>query len=258
MDRKNTYVQRFSLYRPLLTIDRIASLSYSPFYILLSALSSANLPALRKALASVLTTVLSQSILFEEDKSEPDLWLSILPRKSVHLQNTCSIFHGEAEGVIAFVDECVQRCIKTPYRYVEALNMLDGSSATAAQLSMYPSPLLMTIIEQLDAKISNKSLLPSHILGIVSYIRKLIFNLTTKTTDLGFLRKYSNKLYAIVREERLPATTEELHAAVNREKDILRVTLTFNTHTSLDQRHIDDTVERYLDNLENSSLRMYL
>ncbi|KAF9558394.1 hypothetical protein CPC08DRAFT_639060 [Agrocybe pediades] len=236
---------------------KIATLSHSPFYILVAALTSIAIPALRDALKSVLRTVLSQSILFQEDRDEPDLWLDILPQKPVHVQDSSSVCSDETEGVIAFIDDCVQRCLKTPYRYVEALHALDGSSSTtaesSAQLQMYPSPLIMTVIEQLDAKTKNKSLSASHVLAIVSYVRKLVFNLTTKTTDLNFLRKYADKLYSIVLEDQLPSSTTSLWPAICREFDILRAVLMFSGNPAM-QQDDNSSAEEYLTEVETKAL----
>lgn len=148
---------------------------------------------------------------------------------------------------MTFLDNCVQRCLKTPYRYVEALHTLIQSSGTAIvpleRLEMYPSPLLMTVVEQLDAKINNKSLVSSHLIGVISFLRKLLFSLAGKTTNLQFLRTYASKIEVVVARERISYTSPELSAAVGRELEILRSVLPFSssahpetpTNTELDQ-----------------------
>uniref|UniRef100_A0A8H8CE92 Nucleolar pre-ribosomal-associated protein 1 n=1 Tax=Psilocybe cubensis TaxID=181762 RepID=A0A8H8CE92_PSICU len=214
--------------------SKIALLSQTPFYILLSSLSSSGIPAIRIAITSLLEHILSQSILFQEDSDEPDLWLKALPVKGPTLLGSDdSLFQGETEGVITFFDECVQRCLKTPYRYVEALHTLIHPSNTTAgppeRLETYPSPLLMTFVEQLDAKINNKSLQPSQIFGVVTFLRKLVFNLTSKTTDLYFLRQFESKLETVLRTDRLEPILSKSLSVIEREMSILRQNLLFSS-----------------------------
>jgi nucleolar pre-ribosomal-associated protein 1 len=119
--------------------------------------------------------------LFQEDPHESDLWLKALP--AIRLLTDEEVHDGgplvdEADAVISFFDDCVQRCLKTPYRYLEEIRSLAQKTLTSNpefeheyQLQIYPSALLMTIVEQLDAKVANKLLIPSHVLGITSFIR---------------------------------------------------------------------------------------
>ncbi|KDR74243.1 hypothetical protein GALMADRAFT_250000 [Galerina marginata CBS 339.88] len=213
--------------------SKIASLSHTPFYILLTVLSSASIPAIRTAITSLLQHVLSQSILFQEDPNEPELWLKIFPRRRIPSVNgDPSLFQGESNVVISFVDECVQRCLKTPYRYIEALHELDDASGAngrpSEHLEMYPSPLLMTVIEQLDAKLNNDSLPPSHIIGVASFIRKLLVNLAGKTSDIHLLRLCADKVYETLRTERFSGD-RSVAAVIQKELDILRASLSFST-----------------------------
>ncbi|KAF8959548.1 ribosome 60S biogenesis N-terminal-domain-containing protein [Flammula alnicola] len=213
---------------------KIASLPHTPFHILLTALTSSTIPAIRAALSTLLQHILSQSILFQEDPHEPDLWLKALPKRRAACAGAYTpTFPGEAEGVISFVDDCVQRCLKTPYRYVEALHALGHHSNTnpdvIERLDMYPSPLLMTVIEQLDAKINNKSLGSGHLVGVISFVRKLLVNLASKTSDLHFLRTYAHKIDEILLEERLSQTSPTFFTAVRREVDILYASLSFSS-----------------------------
>jgi len=58
----------------------------------------------------------------EYDPHESDLWLKALP--TMRPLDDEEVTDGgplrdEAEAVITFLDDCVQRCIKTPYRYLE-------------------------------------------------------------------------------------------------------------------------------------------
>jgi nucleolar pre-ribosomal-associated protein 1 len=55
---------------------------------------------------------------FQEDPHESDLWLKALP--AIRLLSDEEVHDGgplvdEADAVISFFDDCVQRCLKTPY-----------------------------------------------------------------------------------------------------------------------------------------------
>ncbi|KAF8185167.1 ribosome 60S biogenesis N-terminal-domain-containing protein [Pholiota molesta] len=205
------------------------ALPYTPFRILLTSLISTPVPAIRAAIASLLQHILSNSILFQEDPNEPDLWIKALPKHRVALTEAdATLFQGETEGLIAFLDDCVQRCLKTPYRYVEALHSDPNITGTNEhRLDMYPSPLLMTVMEQLDAKMNNKSLAPSHLLGVISFIRKILVNLASKTSDLRFLRAYARRLDETLLMERLSQASPTFFTSVRREVDILYASLSF-------------------------------
>ena len=107
--------------------------------------------------------------------------------------------------VIRFLDECVQRCLKTPYRYIEDMYALFTATPgeTPDRLDACPSPLLLTVLEQLDAKVGNKSLSPSGTLALASFLRKLMFRLTGKMVDLKGLRVVVDKVDVVLSRERL-------------------------------------------------------
>jgi nucleolar pre-ribosomal-associated protein 1 len=60
----------------------------------------------------------------------------------------------------------------------------------------------MTIVKQLEAKVANKLLIPSQVLGITSFIRKLLFYLLSKQLVLQFLHAVAAKIDTILRPER--------------------------------------------------------
>jgi nucleolar pre-ribosomal-associated protein 1 len=127
--------------------------------------------------------------------------------------------------VITFLDDCVQRCIKTPYRYIEELQgfIKDTTIRTPNDhLPCYPSPLLMTVIEQLNAKVGAKLLSPSDTLSLASFMRKVVVNLFMKVSNLSLLQSLSTKIDAILSEERLFSEYPALTTAVRREITILK------------------------------------
>jgi nucleolar pre-ribosomal-associated protein 1 len=67
----------------------------------------------------------------------------------------------------------------------------------------YPSPLIMTIAEQLDAKIKAGLLPPSDILAISSFVRKVVFRLLGQVQNIGFLKAFVVRMDQILGETRL-------------------------------------------------------
>ncbi|KAF8308276.1 hypothetical protein DL93DRAFT_2119068 [Clavulina sp. PMI_390] len=160
--------------------------------------------ALGSAATSLVAKLLSRSVLFEHDEHEPLIWLDALPtrRRSTSVKAPDgTALTDEPSGVIAFLDECILRCIKTPYSYVEkVLDICYGpqaSSSPASTLrspSFAPGPLLAASLEQIAAK-TNKSLLrPSDALAIISYIRRVLVTVLGKqpeaSANLRLLRAF--------------------------------------------------------------------
>ncbi|KAG6856484.1 hypothetical protein H0H87_003952 [Tephrocybe sp. NHM501043] len=173
---------------------------------------------LAESAQNLLQHILASSILFQDDHSEPHLWLISLPT-SWRGQGTESpdgaSLTNEAKSVIVFLDDCLQRCIKTPYRYLEDLHVFD-QPAGAPQLNQssterdepLPSPLLMTVLEQLEIKVVKKILSPSDVLALATFTRKLIFRLASKQQEeeMTFLRKVAERIDKILGSEKLFAT----------------------------------------------------
>ena len=241
-------------------------MTHSPFCILLRALVSSAIPAIRAALSDLLRHILSQSILFQEDPHESDLWLKALP--TVRPSNDEEVIDGgplldEVEAVITFLDDCVQRCLKSPYRYFEDVRSLAQTLDTASEqnysFEMHCSSLLMTIIEQLDAKVANKLLIPSHVLGITSFIRKLLFYLLSKQLDLQFLHAVAVKIDAILRPERLFEGFPIFSGAIRREVCMLRASLAFQRPSSNGSTMKSSAeIEAYLDRAEQMPIRKFI
>jgi nucleolar pre-ribosomal-associated protein 1 len=123
----------------------------------------------------------------------------------------------ERTSVVAFLEDCILRCIKTPYKYIEELEKIAAGSSsqipaagdqpfTASSSSDLPSPLLITMIEQLEAKLGSQAaaggsgtvhLTPSDVLAIAVYLRCLLFALVGKF-DCGFTSPGSSPHYLVV------------------------------------------------------------
>ncbi|KAF6749443.1 hypothetical protein DFP72DRAFT_1173580 [Ephemerocybe angulata] len=99
----------------------------------------------------------------------------------------------ERTSVVTFLEDCVLRCSKTPYKYIEELEKMAGVSPSVSGASdstttaRLPSPLLVTLVEQLEAKLISQGsagsaslLTPSDVLAISVYLRALLFALVGK------------------------------------------------------------------------------
>ena len=168
---------------------------------------------------------MSQSILFQEDASEPHLWLLALPTswraRGTEAPDGAGLT-DEVDGVVGFLDDCVQRCLKTPYRYMDEMGLMVGgtsredragddddddddegtvaSAVTVTTATTTLSPLLMTVLEQLGIKASKRLLSPSDILALATFVRKLLFRLAYKGTggDLEVMKKVWKRVDEVV------------------------------------------------------------
>lgn len=190
--------------------------SRTNLHILFTLYSTTPSSSIRIAIRSLLQSSLGTSVLFQHDPEELGLWLDSLP---CHIQDSpVDDFKDDAgSGLIGFLDECAQRCFKTPYKYIEDLQQLRGkpptfsenqdvdmvtSTGTTVEVDesslllthpeTYPSPLLVTLLSQLPHKVNRlqdqtQDDLIKEILPIVSFIQQLIWKLTSKVERLGIL-----------------------------------------------------------------------
>lgn len=176
-------------------------------------------PVFRSALSSLLSHLLSDSLLFQHDKDELSLWLETIPlgtRLPGSEAPDGTPLTNEGEAVIVFLEECIHRCTKVPYRYLDEMGTWFGDSGISV------SPLLMTALEQLDLKSKNSSLSSSHALSIFTYLRILIVKLMQKVSGTGFGRAMVSKLSAMVADHNTMSVSVAIYPAILREVDILR------------------------------------
>lgn len=192
---------------------------------------------MRSATSDLLIHLLSSSILFSHDPLELDLWLSALPltRRGAHAVGPDgTLLTDESIGVLAFLDDCIQRCLKTPYRYLEDGHafynesmQLKTESFTQDDPSTFPSPLLMTVLDQLRAKCVASLLSSSDILAIATFIRKLVCALTTKMQDhLQHVCALGSKIEEILSTAVAPNSVV-MQNAIKRESNLLLQSLRF-------------------------------
>ena len=170
-----------------------ASSPHTYFYVLLKTFCNNRVRALRSTLKELLQHVLSESVLFQEDPNEVEIWLSALPFHSVRRGQGTEAPDGapltdEVNAVVAFLDDCAQRCLKTPYRYMEAMAALVQSSSTSDihRGESFASPLLMTVVEQVTAKVNGRLMAPSGALAVFTFIRRLLVMLAAKQDDAQY------------------------------------------------------------------------
>lgn len=162
---------------------------------------------MKSAVASLLRQTLSTTIAFQHDADEVDLWLRALPfTHASRTLGTSSSATSESEAVIALLDDSLQRCMKTPYRYLEELQTLcaspsgskgDDSHISVQDPSLLPSPLLVTVLEQVQAKINGNHLSASDALAVVTYVRKLALRLASKVSNLRIVEAIARRLSTV-------------------------------------------------------------
>lgn len=160
----------------------------------------------------------------------------------------------ESDGVAAFLDDCAQRCIKTPYRYLEALQDLLPMENSTVDV---PSPLLMTVLEQFAAKLAGKLFTPSDALAIAGFVRRLVFKLAGKQRDLTFLRIISEKVDDAATPENLYSQYACITAAIRREVSIMHKCLSHlkGAHRRAEP-NASSEVEDFLMKIEGEPLRV--
>ncbi|KAF9263035.1 hypothetical protein L218DRAFT_1077444 [Marasmius fiardii PR-910] len=171
---------------------------------------------LTSALRTLLVRILSDSIAFRQplphshpelEQNEVSLWLSSLPiltrpTKGSESPDGASLT-SELDSVVAFLDECVQRCVKVPYRYVDLAREVCKKSNSASssdtevdeektptdeeegEVEDQLSPLLMTVVEQLKVKVHQGLVIPSDVLAVLGFFKKLLFKLSLSLSTTG-------------------------------------------------------------------------
>ena len=142
----------------------------------------------------------------------------------------------EVVSVLSFLDDSIQRCSKTPYRYLEenAKFFEENQSPLNQTISSlqddpksFPSPLLMTVLEQLRAKMAGKLLSSSDILSIVTFVRKLTVSLATKLREIRHAWKVHEKLDEILSMNGEVVGSDLMKESVKHEMALLADSLRF-------------------------------
>jgi nucleolar pre-ribosomal-associated protein 1 len=237
--------------------------NHSHINILLGAYASVDVMAIRDEIRSLVRHVLSECILFEHDPEEIYFWLSSLPigLRPLGAETPAGTpLSNEQAAVVNFLDDCIHLCLRAPYGFIEGLHAAssDPTAASSYQHGAYSlSPLLATIMEQLSS-IFATSHLPSDMLAIISFTRRLLVRLSGKRENLGLLVRLSEKLTSLPVGEILLEDHAIIAKAITQEITILKNTLLLldnpATHMSL-PGNSPSTVADFLDRIENTPLR---
>lgn len=95
----------------------------------------------RQASYEVVEKAMRTSVLFEHNEHEWSVWMEALEGYGQD--------HEGTERLVKFIDECMQRCNKTPYRYIEMARRA-GQEQIEQDRDLLASPFLLTIVEQLN------------------------------------------------------------------------------------------------------------
>lgn len=164
-------------------------------------------PHIKSLTGRLVSKLMGESILFQHDPSEASLWIEAIPITNYGRPQLA----GDQNQFLHFFDDCVARCLRTPYKYVDQSSAitkaLQDSSAMEVDASndirhilsnsqhqdvTQPySPLLMTVLEQFQhVYIKDKAVAAS----IAAFLNRLMPTLTwnqnrTSTHAVGCLRR---------------------------------------------------------------------
>lgn len=187
--------------------NKAGSSSNTSVHILLSEYVTSDATTIKSGVAAIIQKYLSTSLLFQHDPDEVRVWLSVLPltkrAPDAHASDGTPL-PDEGEVMIGLLDECIQRCLKTPYRYLEELDSLRETAGEQGRnidndAQGAHSPLLATLLEQLTAKMNGQHLAPGEALAVATYVRKLVLTLATKHANLSVLRAFAERAALVLR-----------------------------------------------------------
>ncbi|KAG9026256.1 hypothetical protein FRB95_009056 [Tulasnella sp. JGI-2019a] len=204
--------------------------------------------AVRQAGGTLLSRLLSNSVLFEHDPSEIELWLSCLPSTRPQEMTDGG---DQVEGFLRFFEDCLLRCLKTPYKYLEESLAIcsdcdqEGTTPAHSELlttmlehsiaygpTTAPSPLLFTILEQLRLKIAGNHISADDCYPVFYFLRRFLIRLAAKHPDMQYTRRVAQIVgdLVLIFAERMDE--KDTFEAVLREVRILRCTLAFETDSN--------------------------
>jgi nucleolar pre-ribosomal-associated protein 1 len=219
-------------------------------FVLLKQYIITDVSTIRLGLASLMKRQMSETLLFQHQPEEVETWLSALNFVSyMPLPGASGSTHDTVDSLFAFVDDCIQRCLKTPYRYLDERDQANANSADrTAEGKTECSPLLFAVLEQFHAKVTGSLLSSSSLLRVTCFIRDVIFNLATAYFDLSLFEECARRAAEALNEsDSLPAAYDA-RASAQREIQILVTSLSYMRDGPMDPRPTHDSLLRdYLD-----------
>ena len=181
-----------------------AGSQYSYLYHILVLHLSTPHPITQQMTTSLLDRLLLNSIMFEHDHGELEIWLQALPSLAgVEDISQRAFLIAQQIHLLSFLDECVRRCMKTPYRYIEdTLTLVPDYFEPMTKPYQLVSPLVMVVFEQLRAKVFGE-LIATEAAGVVlGYLKRVVLGLCGKMKDGQWLVELVTKLESVVKDAR--------------------------------------------------------
>ncbi|RUS16670.1 hypothetical protein BC937DRAFT_90940 [Endogone sp. FLAS-F59071] len=213
--------------------NKAADSSTSHLTTILTLYLSTHYTHVRHLVQRILHKLLSESVLFQHDANEVCFWLEALPRNLLLSgfvgTETAGVLTEDQKNVLQFLDDCIGRCLKTPYRYVDdlaslvttvnkriqpeqdlpeemdvdtpltAMDKLRTTAASALRNSAvfaHPfSPLLVTLIEQYPYMREHS---PAAAAPVARFITRLIKGLLGKLGVVGYLDECVRRVAEVV------------------------------------------------------------
>jgi nucleolar pre-ribosomal-associated protein 1 len=151
----------------------------------------------------LLERLLSESILFDHDPSESEIWLSALPRLDPSFDlETKARFTIQQVNLLSFLDDVVRRTIKTPYRYIEDNQLFISDPLYFSPTKPWEmiSPLMSCVMEQFKAKILGELIATDAAAVVLGYIKRVVVGLAGKVKDQRWLDGLLGGFDSVVKE----------------------------------------------------------
>lgn len=146
----------------------------------------------RATTAALVAKLFGQSVLFEHDRREVATWLASLFASSRVAGVADAADAAKLQTLLPFLDDCLKRSLKTPYKYLE--ESLEFDAGGAPHHSEMPSPLFVALLEQLAAKIKAKLLAPAEVEVVAAFVGGLALGLAAKQRSLGHAAEAARRI----------------------------------------------------------------
>lgn len=159
----------------------------SPVASIIRIYLSSPVESLRSVAEEAISSLLGSSLLFEHDASEIPIWLEALP-----CQEPAQL------DVLVFFDGCLQRCLQTPYKYVDQMAEILSTNDSACKntLCRQASPMLATVLEQTLYRLTREESAKPYML----FMQHLLMGLACHTQCRCLLSSVTAKLQSGLKE----------------------------------------------------------